>query len=337
VARGTNRRRVDRVPGERRRNAVRAAARALPALGAVAAVALAGVLAWRLAVTGDSFRIREIRFEGLARATAEELLELSPVQRGDHLLFSDPDLLVAALRRHPWVLSVEVERELPRALVARVVERRAAALVDLGGLYLVDTSGEVFKRAAPGDGLDLPVITGIGREAWIDRRDEVEPLLAAALALLGRWAERGLDRTEPVSEIHIDPDYGTTLWAGSDGLEVRLGHGDLPEKLERLERVLAAVAADRERAQVLHLDNRRRPDWVAVRLARAGDAERRSSGHGGSGRAQGQTDESAPAPQGAPSNVRGSAAGTGLERAGVRGAQLLRAPRQERPGGKASR
>jgi cell division protein FtsQ len=282
VARGTNRRRVDRVPGERRREAARAIRSTLSVAGALAAIALAAGLLWRYALVGDLFRIREIRFEGLARATAEELLELSPVQRGDHLLLCDADVLAAALRRHPWVASVQVERELPRTLVVRVSERRAAALVDLGGLYLVDATGEVFKRAVPGDGLDLPVITGIGREAWVERRDEVEPLLTAALALLARWAERGLDRTEPVSEIHIDPDYGTTLWAGSDGLEVRLGHGDLPEKLDRLERVLSAVAADRERAEVLHLDNRRRPDWVTVRLAgRTGEAERRSSASGG--------------------------------------------------------
>jgi cell division protein FtsQ len=286
VARGSNRRRVDRVPGERRRKAARAAVRALPALATAAALLAAAFLFWRHAVLGDLFRIEAIRFEGLSRATPEELLELSPAQRGDHLLLCDTDVVAAALRRHPWVASVEVERELPRTLVVRVSERRAAALVDLGGLYLVDAKGEVFKRAAPGDGLDLPVVTGIGREAWIDRREEVEPLLAAALALLARWSERGLDRSEPVSEIHVDPDSGTTLWAGDDGLEVRLGHGDLPEKLERLERVLSAVAADRERAEVLHLDNRRRPDWVTVRLAgRKGEAERRSSAsNGGPGR-----------------------------------------------------
>jgi cell division protein FtsQ len=290
VARGSNRRRVDRVSGERRRKAARAAARVLPALALVAAVALAGGLLWRIALVGDLFRIREIRFEGLARATADELLELSPVQRGDHLLLCDTDVLAAALRRHPWVASVEVERELPRTMVVRVLERRAAALVDLGGLYLVDATGEVFKRAVPGDGLDLPVITGIGREAWVERREEVEPLLTAALALLARWAERGLDRTEPVSEIHLDPDSGTTLWAGSDGLEVRLGHGDLPEKLDRLERVLAAVAADRERAEVLHLDNRRRPDWVTVRLAgRRGETGGRLAMSGGPPKAKAET------------------------------------------------
>jgi cell division protein FtsQ len=283
---------VDRVPGERRRKLARAASLAFAPVAAVAAVALAAALLWHLAVSGDLLRIHEIRFEGLSLATAEELLELSQVQRGDHLLLCDTAIVEAALRRHPWIAAVEVRRALPRALVVRVAERRAAAIVELGGLYLVDAKGEVFKRAVPGDGLDLPVITGIGREAWVERREEVEPQLAAALALLSRWAERGLDRRAPVSEIHIDPEYGTTLWAGDEGLEVRLGQGELDDKLDRLERVLAAVAADGQRAEVLHLDNRRRPDWVAVRLSgRRGDTDGRS---GGTLRAKGQTDESAP-------------------------------------------
>jgi cell division protein FtsQ len=258
---------VDRDPAERRRRLARIVSFALPPLAAVVVLAALGWLGWRQAVQGDLLRIGEIRFEGLSRATAQELLELSPVQRGDHLLVADPGLVEVALRRHPWVAAVEVRRTLPPALEVKVTERRAAALVELGGLYLVDAEGEVFKRALPGDGLDLPVVTGIGRDDWVERRAEVEPLLRAALALVDRWAERGLDRRAPVSEIHISAQYGTTLWAGADGLEVRLGNGGLPEKLARLERVLAAVEAEGRRAEVLHLENRRRPDWVAVRFA----------------------------------------------------------------------
>ena len=242
----------------------------LPPALAVLLVAGLGWLGWRHGVQGDLLRVREVKFEGLSRATAQELLELSPVQRGDHLLLSDPDLVAAALRRHPWVDRVEVRRTLPAALEVKVWERRGAALVDLGGLYLVDGEGEVFKRALPGDGLDLPVVTGIGRDDWVERRAEVEPLLHAALALLDRWAERGLDRRVPVSEVHVSVEYGPTLWAGADGLEIRLGSGGLPEKLARLERVLAAVEAEGRRAEVLHLENRRRPDWVAVRFADGG-------------------------------------------------------------------
>jgi len=283
VARGRNRRRVDRDPAEQRRRLGRAISLLLPPLLTVLVIAAVGWLGWRQGVQGDLLRIREIRFEGLSRASAQELLELSPVQRGDHLLLCDTSLVEVALRRHPWISSVEVRRTLPPALEVKVSERRAAALVDLGGLYLVDAEGEVFKRALPGDGLDLPVVTGITRDDWVERRAEVEPLLHAALALLDRWAERGLDRRTPVSEIHISADYGTTLWAGAEGLEIRLGQGALPEKLARLERVLAAVEAEGRRAEVLHLENRRRPDWVAVRFA--GEA---TAGGGGGQRPRGR-------------------------------------------------
>ncbi len=265
--RGRNRRRVDKDPAESRRRLARTISHVLPPLAAATLVAGAGWLLWAQVGRGDLLRIRELRFEGLSRATAQELTELSPVQRGDHLLAVDPALVEDALRRHPWVASAEVRRTLPPALEIKIVERRAAAIVDLGALYLVDTSGEVFKRARPGDGLDLPVVTGLGREGWIERRAEAEPLLRGALALLDRWAERGLDRRAPISEIHVSADYGTTLWVGPDGMEIRLGQGSLPEKLGRLERVLAAVEAEGKRAEVLHLENRRRPDWVAVRLA----------------------------------------------------------------------
>ena len=283
MARGRNRRRVDRDPAEQRRRLGRAVSLLLPPLLTVLVIAAVGWLGWRQGVQGDLLRIREIRFEGLSRASAQELLELSPVQRGDHLLLCDTSLVEVALRRHPWISSVEVRRTLPPALEVKVSERHAAALVDLGGLYLVDAEGEVFKRALPGDGLDLPVVTGITRDDWVERRAEVEPLLHAALALLDRWAERGLDRRAPVSEIHISADYGTTLWAGAEGLEIRLGQGALPEKLARLERVLAAVEAEGRRAEVLHLENRRRPDWVAVRFA--GEA---TAGGGGGQRPRGR-------------------------------------------------
>ncbi len=282
MARGPNRRRVDRVPGERRRTAARAASLVLRPALAVAAVTGLLAAAGHVAVDGELLRIRELRFEGLARISPRELLEISPVRPGDHLLLSDVDAVEAALRRHPWIAAAKVRRALPPALVVEVAERRAVALVELGGLYLVDERGEVFKRAVPGDGLDLPIVTGVDREAWIDGRERVEPLLSGALALLARWAERGLDGKAPVSEIHVDAEYGTTLWAGRDGLEVRLGHGELPEKLRRLERVLSAIDAEGERAEVLHLDNRRRPDWVAVRLAgRRGDTDGRSTADGG--------------------------------------------------------
>lgn len=268
MAWGRNRRAAAADPAEVRRRLRRVAALLLPSVLALGLIAAAAFATWTYGVRGDLLRVRELRFTGLSQVRAEELAELSPVHAGDHLLLVDLDLLARALRRNPWVASVEITRRLaPPALEVAVTERRAAALVELSGLHLADRRGQVFKRAAPGDGLDLPVVTGLSREDHLARRDETERRIEAALELLERWREAGLDRRAPVSEVHLDPDLGVRVYAGDDGMEIRLGQGDLPAKLERLGRVLSALEADGRRAEVLHLDNRRHPDWVAVRPA----------------------------------------------------------------------
>jgi cell division protein FtsQ len=268
VARGRNRRTATRQPGETVHRLRRAVALLLPTLVALAAIAGAGWATWTQGVRGDLLRIREIRYAGLTQLTAAALAGLSPIRPGDHLLLSDTEVMARALRRNPWVATVEIHRRLPPALDVVVTERQAAALVDLGGLYLVDPTGQVFKRAAPGDGLDLPIVTGLEREAFETRRDgNGEQLrLRSALGLLGRWREAGLDRRAAVSELHLDPVLGTTVYAGDEGMEIRLGQGDLPRKLERLDVLLARLETDGVQGEVIHLDNRRHPDWVAVRV-----------------------------------------------------------------------
>ena len=266
MSRGANRRRVDRVPGQRRRAVARALRLAAPTVLALGLVGALVAAATRLVITGDLLRVKEIRFHGLSRIRPEELLALLPVRCGDHLFLVDPELAEAALLRHPWVAHAEVRRRLPPALDVELTERRAVALVELGGLYLVDARGEVFKRATPGDGLDLPVVSGIDRDAWLDRRAEVAPLLTGALALAGAWPARSLDGPGQISEIHVDPDFGTTV-VTADGTEILLGQRDLATKLERLGRLLPALRAEGRKAEVIHLDNRRHPEWVAVRFA----------------------------------------------------------------------
>jgi len=255
-------------PGETVRRLRRAVALLLPTVVTLAAIAGAGWATWHHGVRGDLLRLREVRYAGLSQLSATALAELSPIRPGDHLLLCDTEAMARALRRNPWVATVEIHRRLPPALDVVVTERQAAALVDLGGLYLVDTTGQVFKRAAPGDGLDLPIVTGLEREAFEARSDDrgEEQRLRSALGLLGRWREAGLDRRAAVSEVHLDPVLGTTIYAGDEGMEIRLGQGDLPRKLERLDVLLARLETDGVQGEVIHLDNRRHPDWVAVRV-----------------------------------------------------------------------
>lgn len=243
----------------------RATGRVLAVLLLTGLAALGAHRGWRYLTGGPALRIAEIRFASSQRATAEELRDLSPVKAGDNLLLADVDAMARALERHPWVARAEVRRRYPPALEVSITERRAVALVDLGGLYLVDPGGHVFKRAAPGDGLDLPLVTGFTRDDYVQRRGDVEPLLQGALSLAVAWAEAGLGRQLPLAEIHLDGTEGVTVYAGEQGTQIRLGGGEAAPKLQRLQTVLAALRAEGKTAEVIHLDNRAHPSWVTVR------------------------------------------------------------------------
>jgi cell division protein FtsQ len=185
------------------------------------------------------------------------------------------------------VASVDARRRLPPALEIAVQEREARALVDLGGTYLVDRDAQVFKQAAAGDGLDLPLVTGFGRDDFAQRRPALESRLRGALALLDEYAREGLVPLAPVQEIHLDDDLGVTLYVGDEGTQVRLGQGDLPQKLGRLHRVLEALRAEGRKAEVIHLDDRTHPDRVAVRLAGSGGVQDGAGGRPAPARAEG--------------------------------------------------
>lgn len=262
-----NRRRVDREPGERRRKLGRALRLAAPTVLALGLLGGGATFAYRALFAGPMLRVKEIRFHGLSRLAAADLLKVIPVRRGDHLLLADPDAIEAALAKVGWIARAEVRRRLGEgAIEIDVRERRAALLVSMGDLYLVDERGEVFERARPGFGLDLPVVTGVDLETYLARRTEMGQVLAGAVALSGRWAEARLDARLPLAEIHVDPVFGTTVVAG-DGTEIRLGIDDLDAKLSRLVRLLPTLAVEPRKAEVIRLDDRVHPDRVTVRFA----------------------------------------------------------------------
>jgi len=266
VARGRNRRRVDRErpappPGALRQGLTLALAWAA---GTACAAALA-VGGYRAFAAGELLRVQAIRVTGLARATPAEVLAYSPVKVGDDFVSADVDAMAAAIGRHPWVRSVKVRRRFPLALDVQVEERDPRALVDLGGLYLVDADGKVFKRASPGDGLDLPVVTGFTREDYQERRGVLQPKLQAAVAFIQSYGDAGLGPLAPLSEFHRDDDESVVLYVGDRGTQVRLGQGDHAQKLVRLRQVLEEIRAQGKRPDVIYLDDRSRPDRAVVR------------------------------------------------------------------------
>jgi cell division protein FtsQ len=244
-----------------------AALRTLAAAAISAALSLGAWETWNWATASEAFAVRQIRFSGLVHAQEADLLARSGLQ-GGNLFRMDLARAARRIEAHPWVASASLTRRLPGEVLATIVEHRPAALVQLGGLYVLDDEGRLFKRAAPEDGLDLPIVTGLSREAWTERKPELQLRLFGALHLLDTWQAAGFPIAS-VSEIRLDEEDGFTLFAhdGTAVQEVRLGSKEISLKLQRLAQVRAALARRGERAARIDLDNPARPDQAAATLA----------------------------------------------------------------------
>lgn len=231
-----------------------------------------------VARTRPEFAIRAVRLGATPHISEARLRQLAGVEPGQNLFTVDLNEVRRRVAQDPWVRSARVRRELPATISVEVEEREAAALLALEALYLVEPSGAVFKRATAEEALGHPVITGIGRDFFLEAREESAGLLREALAAHRTYEETarlpsGERRRPPLGELHVDAINGLLLYTQS-GTAIRLGRGEpaeLQRRLRRLDVVLAALqrgAAGNgpQQAQSIYLDNRAHPEHVTVRL-----------------------------------------------------------------------
>jgi cell division protein FtsQ len=231
-----------------------------------------GYYGWRFVTTSPRFALDTIAIEGAHTLGADALRARLPVALGDNIFTADLDAVEAVLAREPWIASVTVHRRLPRALEIVVRERQAAAVIELGGLYLADRDGRVFKRARLelDEGAGLPVITGLSRDAFAADATEAASSIRLALATLARWQES--EARPAIGEVRVDVGHGVTLYTYDGGAAIRLGEAADDQLVARLDRFDAAWAAlpddERRRARSIHLDHDTRPDHVTVAFTR---------------------------------------------------------------------
>lgn len=258
-------------PGpSRARGAAAALGRTALAMVLSAAISAGAWKAFRWSTTTSLFALREVRFSGLSHATEADLLARSRLNVGENLMAIDLAAAARAMEEHPWVVSARLSRSLPGTLVAEVAEHRAAAQVQLGGLYLLDDEGRVFKRAGPEDAIDLPLVTGLSRDAWLRDRGTAQLRLYAVLRLFEAWRAEGFSLAA-LEEVRLEEDGGFTAFAReAAGLqEIRVGASDLSLQLHRLAQLRAALARRGEHAARIDLDSQARPEWVSAQLVPA--------------------------------------------------------------------
>ena len=248
----------------------RAARRSLPGLAATAAITLVGsgiFLGYRFITTSERFAITSIEVQGESHLTEDQVRAAMPVHVGDNVFATNLDTVTGQLRATPWIASATAHRVLPDTLVVEIREHAAAAIVDLGALYLVDTSGHPFKRAQieAGDGTGLPVITGLARTAYESDPAGTAAVVTGALAALAVWTERA--SRPAIGEVHVDAHSQLTLRTYDHATAIQLGPlgSELTARMRTFDAAWAELTdLERTRATAIHLDVR--PDQVTVAL-----------------------------------------------------------------------
>lgn len=203
--------------------------------------------------TSPYFRIREIIVNGEKKLSEIEVLNLARIDIGSNILAVGLKDISKRIEQHPWVEQAMVKRRLPRKIVIDIIERTPAVMINLDRLYLVDKKGLIFKEVGPEDFFDIPVLTGLESEDPANNESVPKRLIEKALSILYVATKGKFMGTKEISEIHMDPCAGLTLFTVKDATQVKLGFGDYTEKLNNLKKIMADLEKRREKAEYINL------------------------------------------------------------------------------------
>ena len=187
--------------------------------------------AWNFFLTHPYFAIREVKVLGVEKVKGADIVVMSGLGPHTRIWSIDPMELEERVRRHPWVKSVLIRRELPARLVITIEEWTPGAIVALDKLYYVADNGVIFKALDEEDSVDFPFITGLRAAELPPEEPGTREKLSEAVTF-GRTVER---TALGLSEIRFQPGGGIVLYPVSYAVPFHMGWGDWDEKLSRLE------------------------------------------------------------------------------------------------------
>jgi len=259
--------------GLRTVHAPRKPSRLLGALRSTAGIAVvvssAVGVAWaarRHVVTSPRFAVSEIDVVGNERRPAETLVAETGVAVGANVFALDLDAARARLLADPWIADAALARRLPGTILVQVTERKPAAMVSLGDVYLATAEGEPFKKLEPGDPIDLPLVTGLRAESLTDDRAGTMRTIRRATDLAAEYDHGALARRSALQEVHVEPDGTFTLVVGRSAIQLVLGVPPFRRKLDQAARVVAELDRRGAKADTIMLDNDAKPERVVVRM-----------------------------------------------------------------------
>jgi cell division septal protein FtsQ len=220
--------------------------------------ALAKTLPWRAV-----FTVRTVEVQGETYLSEAEVRTAAGLARP--VDFARVDLAQAErkLMKQSRIERASVERELPRRIVIRIVERKPALIVRGGRLFETDRRGVILPPLSSGVTPDVPLVSGVRvKDARAGKRI-ADPAFARALRQLDALMAPEVALGHPVSEIDVSDANTTVVTLAPDGVDVLLpAEPQTLRMLSALRVVLADLANRGETASRIDL---RGEEVIAVR------------------------------------------------------------------------
>jgi len=220
--------------------------------------ALAKTLPWRAV-----FTVRTVEVQGETYLSEAEVRSAAGLAKP--VDFARVDLAQAErkLMKQSRIERASVERELPRRIVIRIVERKPALIVRGGRLFETDRRGVILPPLSSGVTPDVPLVSGVRvKDARAGKRI-TDPAFARALRHLDALLAPEVALGHPVSEIDVSDAGTTVVTLAPDGVDVLLpAEPQTLRMLSALRVVLADLATRGETASRIDL---RGEEVIAVR------------------------------------------------------------------------
>ncbi len=225
--------------------------------------------AYAFTLRSPFFALREVKISTKQPLSAEQLLRIAGIQRGQNLLALNLSVAAKRLRDYPHIARSRIRRELPNRLVFDVAVYQPAAVLQLDHAYFLDKEGRIFARVYDTQAArDLLRISGLDRKE-VDRDPKAfRAFFRQALALRDLYDHLRLTQFKRLSEVQVDPVLGYILHAG-DG-RIYLGHDQYHQRLQRVHQIYAYFAQQGVHSlRYLYANQQENPQRVAVQLAGA--------------------------------------------------------------------
>ncbi len=194
-----------------------------------------GRLAYNYITHLPYFEVSSILIKGNKKVQHSQIRQLINSGYQQNIFEIDAEKAGEAIEMHPYIKQAKVTKTFPGTVNITVKERTGFALLNSDGLYVVDEEGVVLEKFDGKKLPDLPIISGVFKERLRPGKKCTQAAIKHGLQVLCRLKETNLLRD--VSEVNVQDPYNAVFYTVRNGIEVRLGEGNIEQKLNYMKTV----------------------------------------------------------------------------------------------------